>query len=128
MKAIIQTSYGSIDDLELRDVAEPTAGEREVLVRVRASSVHPDVWHVVRGRPYVLRRPALIALSPLVKQLRGPGLPPPMRQDAMAVLADLLQAGKLTPIIDRSYPLADAQGTLRHMVQDDLHGKVVITV
>lgn len=49
MKAIIQTRYGSIDDLELRDVAEPTAGEREVLVRVRAASVHPDVWHVVSG-------------------------------------------------------------------------------
>ena len=27
----------------------------EVLVRVRAASVHPDVWHVVTGRPYVLR-------------------------------------------------------------------------
>src|SRR5690606_35838894 len=27
----------------------------EVLVRVRAASVHPDVWHVVTGQPYVLR-------------------------------------------------------------------------
>jgi NADPH:quinone reductase-like Zn-dependent oxidoreductase len=26
-----------------------------VLVRVHAASVHPDVWHVVRGLPYVLR-------------------------------------------------------------------------
>jgi NADPH:quinone reductase-like Zn-dependent oxidoreductase len=30
-------------------------GDDEVLVRVRAASVHPDVWHVVNGRPYVLR-------------------------------------------------------------------------
>jgi len=27
----------------------------EGLVRVRAASLHPDVWHVVIGRPYVLR-------------------------------------------------------------------------
>src|SRR5437870_12051113 len=33
----------------------PAAGADEVLVRVRAASAHPDVWHVVTGRPYVLR-------------------------------------------------------------------------
>ncbi|MGI5268047.1 NAD(P)-dependent alcohol dehydrogenase [Nonomuraea sp. CA-218870] len=33
----------------------PTPRDDEVLVRVRAASVHPDVWHVVTGRPYVLR-------------------------------------------------------------------------
>ena len=26
-----------------------------MLIRVRAASVHPDVWHVVTGRPAVLR-------------------------------------------------------------------------
>jgi NADPH:quinone reductase-like Zn-dependent oxidoreductase len=55
MKAIVQESYGSPDDLELREVDTPAVGEDEVLVRVRAASVHPDVWHVVTGRPYVLR-------------------------------------------------------------------------
>ena len=55
MKAIIQERYGSPDALELRDVDPPTPGEGEVLVRVRAASLHPDVWHVVCGRPYVLR-------------------------------------------------------------------------
>jgi len=30
-------------------------GDDDVLVRVRAASVHPDVWHVVTGRPYVVR-------------------------------------------------------------------------
>jgi hypothetical protein len=29
--------------------------DREVLVRVRAASLHPDMWHVVAGWPYVLR-------------------------------------------------------------------------
>lgn len=55
MKAIVQEKYGSPDDLQLREVDQPTVGDDEVLVRVHAASVHPDVWHVVSGRPYVLR-------------------------------------------------------------------------
>ena len=56
MKAIVQTGYGSPHDvLELRDIAVPTIRDDEVLVRVHAASVHPDVWHVVRGIPYALR-------------------------------------------------------------------------
>lgn len=55
MKAIVQERYGSPDDLEVREVDKPVVGDDEVLVRVRAASIHPDVWHVVSGRPYVLR-------------------------------------------------------------------------
>lgn len=55
MKAIVQEKYGSPDYLALREVDDPEVGEDEVLVRVRAASIHPDVWHVVCGRPYVLR-------------------------------------------------------------------------
>jgi len=55
MKAIVQDRYGSPDDLELREVDEPVVGDDEVRVHVRAASIHPDVWHVVSGRPYVLR-------------------------------------------------------------------------
>ena len=56
MKAIVQDRYGSPDDvLELKEIDKPVIKDDEVLVRVRAASVHPDVWHVVRGLPYVLR-------------------------------------------------------------------------
>jgi NADPH:quinone reductase-like Zn-dependent oxidoreductase len=55
MRAVVQDSYGSADLLQVRDIDTPAVGEDEVLVRVRAASVHPDVWHVVSGRPYVLR-------------------------------------------------------------------------
>ncbi|HEY2942635.1 MAG TPA: NAD(P)-dependent alcohol dehydrogenase [Vicinamibacteria bacterium] len=55
LKAIVQERYGSPDDLELREVEKPVVGDDDVLVRVRAASVHPDVWHVASGRPYVLR-------------------------------------------------------------------------
>jgi NADPH:quinone reductase-like Zn-dependent oxidoreductase len=56
MKAIVQDQYGSPDDvLELKDIDKPVVKDDEVLVRVHAASVHPDVWHLVRGLPYVLR-------------------------------------------------------------------------
>lgn len=56
MKAIVQDRYGSPDDvLQLREIDKPVVADDEVGVRVRAASVHPDVWHVVTGRPYVVR-------------------------------------------------------------------------
>jgi NADPH:quinone reductase-like Zn-dependent oxidoreductase len=55
MKAIVQDRYGSADVLEFREIERPTAKDDEVLVRVRASSIHADVWHAMRGIPYVLR-------------------------------------------------------------------------
>ena len=56
MKAIIQERYGAPGDvLRLGEIEKPVVGENDVLVRVRAASVHADVWHVVTGRPYALR-------------------------------------------------------------------------
>ena len=55
MKAIVQVRYGSPDVLELREVERPTVKDDEVLVRVRAASVHADVWHAMKGVPYILR-------------------------------------------------------------------------
>lgn len=55
MKAVVQRRYGSPSDLNVEEVQEPVVGDDDVLVRVRAASLHPDVWHVVCGRPYVLR-------------------------------------------------------------------------
>lgn len=55
MKAIIQDRYGSPDALVLGEIDRPAPGDGEVLVRVRAASVHADVWHAMTGQPYVLR-------------------------------------------------------------------------
>src|SRR5687768_16978207 len=56
MKAVVQDRYGSPGDvLQVREIVVPTAGDDDVLVRVRAASAHADVWHVVTGIPYVLR-------------------------------------------------------------------------
>ena len=55
MKAIIQDVYGPADVLALRDIDRPSVGDDEVLVRVRAAGVDPGVWHLMTGRPYLLR-------------------------------------------------------------------------
>jgi NADPH:quinone reductase-like Zn-dependent oxidoreductase len=56
MRAIIQDRYGPPEEvLQLREMDVPIPGPDEVLVRARAASVHPDVWHVVTGHPRVLR-------------------------------------------------------------------------
>jgi NADPH:quinone reductase-like Zn-dependent oxidoreductase len=55
MKAIVQSRYGSAEVLELREIERRNVEDEEMLVRVRAASIHADVWHVMRGVPYVLR-------------------------------------------------------------------------
>jgi len=55
MRAVVQTRYGPPTVLKLTDVDLPVMGEREVLVRVSASSIHPGDYFVLTGEPYVLR-------------------------------------------------------------------------
>jgi NADPH:quinone reductase-like Zn-dependent oxidoreductase len=56
MRAVVQDAYGAPGEvLRVREIAMPAVGDNDVLVRVRAASVHPDVWHTVTGIPYVLR-------------------------------------------------------------------------
>jgi NADPH:quinone reductase-like Zn-dependent oxidoreductase len=56
MKAVIQSGYGPIEQvLSVQEVPMPVPKANEVLVRVRAASLHPDVWHVILGFPFVLR-------------------------------------------------------------------------
>lgn len=55
MKAIVQDRYGSADVLELRDIHKPSPGPDEVLVQVRAAGLDPGVWHLMTGRPYLVR-------------------------------------------------------------------------
>jgi NADPH:quinone reductase-like Zn-dependent oxidoreductase len=55
MKAIVYSRYGSPDVLRYEEIEKPTAGDGEVLIRVRAASVNPFDWHLMRGMPYFLR-------------------------------------------------------------------------
>jgi len=46
----------------------------------------------------------------------------------MMVLADLMQSGKVTPVIDRTYKLNETADALRYLEQGHARGKVVVTV
>jgi NADPH:quinone reductase-like Zn-dependent oxidoreductase len=55
MNAIVQDSYGSADILRLARVAVPGIGDHEVLLRVHAAGLDRGTWHLVTGRPYLVR-------------------------------------------------------------------------
>ena len=50
------------------------------------------------------------------------------RQQDLLTLRDLIEAGKLTPVIDRTYPLRNAPQAIRYLEQGLARGKVVLTV
>jgi NADPH:quinone reductase-like Zn-dependent oxidoreductase len=57
MKAIVQEEYGSApeDVLRISQVAQPTIGDNELLVRVVAASVDRGTWHMMSGLQYPIR-------------------------------------------------------------------------
>ena len=70
MKAIVQDVYGSADVLRLEEIGKPMLTEGEVLIRVRAAGVDPGVWHLMTGRPYLVRAMGFGLRAPKVR-VRG---------------------------------------------------------
>jgi NADPH:quinone reductase-like Zn-dependent oxidoreductase len=81
MKAIVQDRYGEVDLLKLRDIAKPTVKDDEVLIRVRAAGFDPGVWHLMTGRPYLVRLVAF-RLRDQVKGMDTAGVVESVGQDA----------------------------------------------
>jgi NADPH:quinone reductase-like Zn-dependent oxidoreductase len=52
MKAAVYTRYGPPDVVQITDVEKPVPKDNEVFIEVRAASVNPLDWHLVRGTPY----------------------------------------------------------------------------
>ena len=50
------------------------------------------------------------------------------RQDDLQTLRELLEAGEVTPLIDRTFPLREVPEAIRYLLQGHGRGKVVITV
>ncbi|HEX6596099.1 MAG TPA: NAD(P)-dependent alcohol dehydrogenase [Acidimicrobiales bacterium] len=57
MRAVVQDSYGEAPEEVLRvdEVKRPRIGADEVLLRVRAAGVDRGTWHLMAGRPYLMR-------------------------------------------------------------------------
>jgi NADPH:quinone reductase-like Zn-dependent oxidoreductase len=82
----------------------------------------PNTGHA--GMGYVIKA---FALSAFLRQQRSPFLSVPNHED-LVVLKELIEAGKVTPVIDRTYPLSEALEAFRYLDQGHARGKVVITV
>ena len=66
-------------------------------------------------------------LSPFVSQEMGMFMADTNQKD-LAVLADLMQSGKVKPVIDRTYKLSEVPAAIAYLEQGHARGKVVITV
>ena len=66
-------------------------------------------------------------LSPFVGQKLGTFISKPNAEN-LIVLKDLVAAGKVTPVIDSTYPLSEVPEAIHHLEEGHARGKVVITV
>jgi NADPH:quinone reductase-like Zn-dependent oxidoreductase len=61
-------------------------------------------------------------------QKMGIVMPEPNRKEDLAALAELFEAGKVVPVIDRRYPLSDIPEAFRYLESGRVLGKIVISV
>ena len=70
---------------------------------------------------------AALMLSPFVSQDMGMMLADLNKND-LTFLGDLMQEGKITPVIDRHYRLSEVPDAIRYLEEGRARGKVVITL
>jgi NADPH:quinone reductase-like Zn-dependent oxidoreductase len=51
-----------------------------------------------------------------------------MIQKDLAYLKELIEAGKIVPVIERRYPLSQAADAVRHVEEGHAQGKIVIAI
>jgi NADPH:quinone reductase-like Zn-dependent oxidoreductase len=68
-----------------------------------------------------------LVLSPFVGQKLGTFVASENAED-LRVLRELIEAGKLAPAVDRTYPLSEVPAAIRYMLDGHARGKVVISV
>jgi NADPH:quinone reductase-like Zn-dependent oxidoreductase len=78
MRAIVQDRYGTADTWRLARIDRPEPAAGQVLLRVRAAGLDRGTWHLMTGKPYLLR---------LGFGLRGPRRRVPGRDVAGTVVA-----------------------------------------
>ncbi|MBW3606037.1 MAG: NAD(P)-dependent alcohol dehydrogenase [Actinobacteria bacterium] len=121
-----------VDGVHRYDVVLDIAGNRPVSDLRRALT--PDGTLVIVGGETdgrwlggTHRQIGAIVLSPLVSQKLGTFISSENAADLVA-LRELIEAGAVKPVVDRSYPLSDVAAAIHHLVDGHAHGKVAITV
>jgi NADPH:quinone reductase-like Zn-dependent oxidoreductase len=115
------------------DVIVDTAGRRP-LSRLRRALTPKGTLVIVGGDGGgswtggffrgVLRAP-LVSLF-VGQRLRG--LATKVKQEDLVTLTELVEAGTVTPVIDRTYPLIEAPDAIRYLAEGHAAGKIVVTV
>jgi NADPH:quinone reductase-like Zn-dependent oxidoreductase len=107
---------------------QPLSGFRRVLkpdgicVMIGGGGPNDGRWVGPMARPIKAK-----LMSPFISQKMGMMLAQGNKDD-LNVLADLMQSGKVTPVIDRTYPLSEIREAVRYLEGGHARGKVVITV
>lgn len=55
VRAVTQDRYGGTEVLALSDIRPPTPADDEVLIEVAAAGLDRGVWHLMTGRPWLVR-------------------------------------------------------------------------
>jgi NADPH:quinone reductase-like Zn-dependent oxidoreductase len=80
-----------------------------------------------RGIGMLVRLFKPLVLSPFLRQNLRRYLSVPNHED-LVVLKELVESGKLTPVIDKTYPLHETPAALGYIESGHARGKVVVTV
>jgi NADPH:quinone reductase-like Zn-dependent oxidoreductase len=111
--------------IQLAGTASPAALRRVLTPRgtlLLSSGESESRWFGPFGR--MIRA---VALSPFVGQRLAPFEAKPSSDD-LQVLTELIESGRLAPVIDRTYPLRDTPEAIRYLETGRARGKVVLTV
>ena len=76
------------------------------------------------GMSYVFKA---MLIAPFMRQQRSP-LMIDQSEDDLDVLKELIEAGKVTPVIDNTYPLDEFREAFHYMDSGHAQGKIVITI
>jgi NADPH:quinone reductase-like Zn-dependent oxidoreductase len=90
-----------------------------VLAGVGGAGIHPGSWGRMLGNFWNA------FLSKFSKQ-KFPFYIAKLTKDDLNVLRDLMQSGKVAPVIDRTYKIGETQAAVRYLEEGHAHGKVVI--
>jgi NADPH:quinone reductase-like Zn-dependent oxidoreductase len=115
------TKSGQRYDLILDNVANHSFSDLRRALTPQGRII-PNSGH--GGMTYVFKA---FLLSPFLRQQGRPYLAKSSHND-LVMLKELIESGKITPIIDRTYPLSDTPVAFRYLEQAHARGKVVITV
>jgi NADPH:quinone reductase-like Zn-dependent oxidoreductase len=131
---VIDYTHDEIDrDGARYDVVVDTAGNRPLSLLRRAMTPHGTLVLVggERGGGRVLGGFDRQLRAPLVSMFVGQrlrGLIAKERAEDLATIAGLIESGAVTPVIDRTFALADAPDAIRYLAEGHAAGKVVVTV